>query len=72
MLNMKLDEARGIEEDLKRGLQNERDSVRQRDMTIEEKMSDITHLRKQVEDLNLSIAEMDRLRGELHLKFEHV
>ena len=46
MLNMKLDEAHGIEEDLKRALQNERDSVRKRDMTIDEKMNEITHLRK--------------------------
>ena len=48
----------------------EKDQIRQRDARIDQQMTEINSGRKQIEDLKLSIVEMDKIRGELAQKFD--
>ena len=48
----------------------EKDQIRQRDARIDSQMTEINAGRKQIEDLKLSIVEMDKIRGELAQKFD--
>ena len=44
--------------------------VGHRDRRIEELLSELTHERKQIEDLNYKITEIDAARAELNQRFE--
>ena len=68
--NARQDEAHHREEDLHRQLANERDMVGQRDRRIEELLSELTAVRKQIEDQNYKITEIDANRSELNQRFE--
>ena len=58
------------EADMERRLDAERDQTRQRDMRIDQLMTELNSSRKQIEDLKMTVADMDKLRGELAQRFD--
>ena len=55
---------------MKRQLEHEREMVCHRDRRIDDLMAELTNARKQIEDLNYHITEIDAARSELNMRFE--
>lgn len=68
--NMRLNDSAKREADLRRQLDYERDMVAHRDHQIDELNSEVTTLRKQIEDQNYRIQEIDAARADLTQRFE--
>ena len=68
--NMKLEEAHAREEDLKRQLSNEREMIINRDRRIGDLESETVLLKKQIEDQNYQLAQIDGARADLNARFE--
>jgi len=68
--NARLDEAATLEDDLRRQLNLESEMVHRRDRQIDDYCSEITSLRKQIEDQYQKISEIETLKSELTSRFE--
>ena len=55
---------------MKRQLNYERDMVGHRDKLLDDANTEITVLRKQIEDQNYRISEIDAVRSDLSQRFE--